>query len=244
MKNQYFGDRRDYFKINLLLDLVSGAELQQIVSLVMLTPNDETTEGRLTAFPVGKGRAALHGFLNGAVAANRRRVSELREFMASASIRYVAHHDDRFFAHEHRLEYFGGLTHVVLDSALVFYDPDIGIEFANTASMRRSGLHKYVLESDLALVSALAPPPTLFVAYQHFQADKRRVPADRLARARAFARGVGLDEAVSVRDGDVAFLIGSRDSAVHTRARSAAAAHAAVHGRDYQVHSQLGALAG
>jgi len=136
MKDQYFGDRRDYFKLNLLLDLFDGTQLQQLISVLMLTKPDTTAEGRLTAFPVGAGRPVMHTFLTNAVAEKRRRVSGLRHLMASLGVPYVPHHDDRFFEHDQRLEYFSELKRVASDAALVFYDPDIGIEIKNTATWR------------------------------------------------------------------------------------------------------------
>ena len=51
MKNQYFGDKRDYFKWNLILALTeTQGSNKSLVYLPMLTPHDSTQEGRFTVY--------------------------------------------------------------------------------------------------------------------------------------------------------------------------------------------------
>jgi len=152
-------------------------------------------------------------------------------------VAYVPHRDDEYFGHDRRGGYFDALK-LPLDHALLFFDPDIGIEIKNMSSMKRSGLHKYLFKSDIRRVCEFAPASTLFVAYQHVQTDKRTVPSDLLVCAHDLAMAADPDDVMSVRDGDVAFLIGSRDSGVYDSARNAALQHATKHGRECQVHSR------
>jgi hypothetical protein len=48
MKNQYFGDRRHLLKYDLLADLAGRLPDSRLVSIPMLTPNDDSGEGGLT----------------------------------------------------------------------------------------------------------------------------------------------------------------------------------------------------
>jgi len=45
MKNQYFGDKRDFFKYDLSIELCERIPLKQFTFIPMLTENDGTKEG-------------------------------------------------------------------------------------------------------------------------------------------------------------------------------------------------------
>ena len=47
MKNQYFGDKRDLFKFDLLLDLMASGRFRQLAYVPMLTQADATRQGGL-----------------------------------------------------------------------------------------------------------------------------------------------------------------------------------------------------
>lgn len=48
MKNQYFGDKRDYFKYDVLERLAADVpEIQQLTCVWMLTPPDTTGQGKV-----------------------------------------------------------------------------------------------------------------------------------------------------------------------------------------------------
>jgi hypothetical protein len=50
MKNQYFGDKRDFFKYNLLLDLLECLDLATLTFIPMLTPDYGTNEGHFKSY--------------------------------------------------------------------------------------------------------------------------------------------------------------------------------------------------
>lgn len=59
MKNQYFGDRRDFFKYELLLDLASCVKGRRLLLIPMLTANDSAREGSFIGFSRGSRRQLL-----------------------------------------------------------------------------------------------------------------------------------------------------------------------------------------
>ena len=71
MKNQYFADRRDLFKFDLLLDIAEH-QRKRLVLIPMLTPNDESGEGNVTNYDCGARRRVLFDSLRGALASNKR----------------------------------------------------------------------------------------------------------------------------------------------------------------------------
>ena len=72
MKNQYFGDRRDLFKYDLLLDVVESHGANRLTFVPMLTPNDDSGEGRLTQSDSRGRRVAVFEFLKGSLESGTR----------------------------------------------------------------------------------------------------------------------------------------------------------------------------
>jgi hypothetical protein len=65
MKHQYFRDRRDLFKYDLLLDVLAAVpNLERLTFVPMLTRNDDTGEGRRVALSASRRRPALTAFLS------------------------------------------------------------------------------------------------------------------------------------------------------------------------------------
>src|SRR4051794_30215725 len=145
MKHQYFGDRRDLFKYDLLLDLLSAVPtLERLTFVPMLTPDDDTRQGNRIAVLHGRRSAALAEFLNDCRQDKRQDLRALREFMQKAGVVYEPYRDSVFFDHDQRDEYFASIPAGSLTRALVFLDPDIGLEPSNPRQMRRGGPEKYL----------------------------------------------------------------------------------------------------
>src|SRR5438105_4449221 len=108
MKNQYFADRRDLLKYELLLDLATygRSSPHHLLSLLMLTPDDDTSEGSVKAYEQGLRRHELHKFLRDCLAAGTRKVSLLRNFFREVGLDYLPHSDHEYFYDEGRSSYF------------------------------------------------------------------------------------------------------------------------------------------
>jgi hypothetical protein len=154
MRNQYFGDERDYHKYSLLLDLAVG--YSQLTNVIMLTPDDSTGEGRKRNYPAGE-RPDLHEFLQTSSG-----VGALRTFFRGRGFSY--HHYDRPFTLD-RERYFSAISSGWLRDAVVFLDPDTGME-DNRAYARRSGPTKYVFYDEVAALWSRMKDSCL-VVYQH-----------------------------------------------------------------------------
>lgn len=64
MKNQYFGDRRDYLKFDLVIHLVENLPgIERFSYVAMLTGDDSTSDGQITSYSRGVGRQDLYDFL-------------------------------------------------------------------------------------------------------------------------------------------------------------------------------------
>ncbi|MDR3685635.1 MAG: hypothetical protein P4L93_01570 [Coriobacteriia bacterium] len=184
MKNQYFGDRNDFFKYDLTLSLVEqvGA-LRAFTLLPMLTPDDGRADGNFTDYSaLGKHRPGLHEYLKACVAdPARRRVSSLKHYMRrnEPKVRYHQHGDDAYLTDVPRASYFAGVSQVEMASSVILLDPDNGFE---VSSMSRTTEHKYLRYSELADLYHAMGRDSVLLVYQRWP---------RMPRDKAFADVVG-----------------------------------------------------
>ena len=219
MKNQYFADKRDFFKYTLLLDLHEQVSaIEQLVSVLMLTENDSTNEGRFTKYGCGKMRAELYRFLQGQLKVESRKVAAIRSLMREQKVDYLPYKDDEYFTDESRTAYFTELAALRLESAIVFFDPDIGLETGTSSYMRRCGTEKYLFYRELQTVADAIAPTNLLVVYQHLQKDSRKHERDLRLRADKISERLRVHQTSYVTDGDIAFLVTSHDDEIREQA--------------------------
>lgn len=211
MKDQYFADKRDFMKYELLLDLVGQFRPRRLLSMLMLTPDDDSAEGNLVTYMPGLRRPELHAFLQGCLSARTRRVGLLRDFMTAVGVDYIPYRDDEYFARG-RQAYFAACAQLARDHKLIFLDPDVGLETGTDGYMRRRGPDEYLMHLELAAIADAAPREAVFVVYQHLPNDKRLALTSTERKCRALSAAVRAPRAVYATDRDVAFLVTSRGS--------------------------------
>jgi AIG2 family protein len=204
MKNQYFADERDLFKYDLLLELMqSMPSLTRLVLIPMLTADDGRRDGNRVSYDAGGFRAEVHAFLQDRLRAGERDLTKLRSFFANRPFEYVPHLDDTLFSGD-RDEYFARIHDDKLQNALVFFDPDNGLEPAGgfTRAHLRYG--------ELAGVLARAGPKSVGVVIQFLPRRDRVVFFEEATRAmRKLLPDAGL---LGVERGALAFLIVVRNA--------------------------------
>lgn len=145
VKQQYFGDARDYFKYDVLERLASDlGAIGRLTCLWMLTAPDGTGQGRVR-FIDDPELPELTEFFRERLASNnplRRRLGQMRSYFANRPFAFVSYRDDRDdFGRGTRAEYFAHVPDEALQRAVVFFDPDVGMEpgraTAHTWSTRR-----------------------------------------------------------------------------------------------------------
>jgi hypothetical protein len=231
MKNQYFADRRDFLKYELLLDLVEGHPSPgRLLSILMLTPNDDTAQGGVTTYDQGLRRRDLFEFLRRCLAAGNRDVSLLRGFMRQVGVDYLPHLDDSYFEDAGRSAYFDACATAARDCPLIFFDPDVGLETDTLAYMRGNGIDKYLMYADVAVIAEVASADSVLVVYQHLQRNKSRIRDDLDTRCRRLCRAVGSSSTTFVTDSDVAFLVTGCGVKSNRWASQAIWSHGARHG--------------
>ena len=106
VKNQYFADRRDLFKYDLLLDLAECQSEPRLVFIPMLTPNDGTREGSVRAYECGARRRMLFDVLRAAVATGKRDIQTLRAVLPRCGVLFFPYRDAEYFQDATRKQYF------------------------------------------------------------------------------------------------------------------------------------------
>ncbi len=132
MKQQYFGDARDYFKYDVLERLASDlGAIERLTCLWMLTAPDGTRQGQVP-FTDDPELPELTEFFRERLVADdpaQRRVGEMRSYFANRPFALVSYRDDREdFGPGTRAEYFSCVADEALRRAVVFFDPDVGME--------------------------------------------------------------------------------------------------------------------
>ncbi len=235
MKDQYFADKRDFFKWDFLEDLLDGcAELKSFTNITMLTPPDDSREGNLRAYELDHRREPLYNFLQGCLTDEKQKVSEMRRYFQGKWFSYYPHPDSAGspYSYESRQDYFGSIPQDKLQQALVFFDPDIGLQAGSMSYMRRSGISKYLFDESLREVARRISDHSVIVVYQHLQRDRNRFWDDVEERCGRFRDLVGAKGAGFLTDRDIVFLVTSRDPTVRLKMSNIVVAHAHKHNLD------------
>lgn len=228
MKNQYFGDRRDLFKYDLLLDLIEAHGFGNLTLVPMLTPDDGSGEGRLTQANCGGRRRALYDFFKTSIESHQQDIRRLHKIMPMYGVDFKAFRDGVWFEHEHSAEYFDAVPSKYLTQSVVFVDPDIGLETGSPSYMRKQGLEKYLLYSDLVSIWKRFSPNSVVVVYQHLQKDARKRAGDVERRVRDLQIRLK-SSAWAIQWNYLAFVAATRDVDVADRIREAMQSHADRH---------------
>jgi len=211
MKDQYFGDRNDYFKYDLTIFLCEQlAEIRRLTFIPMLTRNDNSGDGDLINYRQGAGRADLYKFLKDKLKKRQRKVSHLQEYFDNShfQFKYCPYGDtlDNEFTHDGREVYFQNIPPVFLRNALVLLDADNGLA-PRTAGPRN--FHKYVKYEEVKSVYDRMNAKSILGLYQHLPHFHRK--------AFLYSTHTKLRELLKCRlpcslsDGSVAFILIAKD---------------------------------
>ena len=205
MKNQFFSDKRDFFKYDFLLSLMEeDLGLRRLALVPMLTPDDGSSDGNLTDYRPGlhPRRQGLWKFLRECLERGERDIRKLRVFMKGKPFKYLPWCDDTFFTHEGRTKYFLGIPDTSLRNALVFLDPDNGFEVPSMTA--RNGA-KYIRYDELYGIMSRMDDGSMAVVYQHLPRKDRDTYFIKIAQD--IRRRVGIRDILVVSDNVIAFFV-------------------------------------
>lgn len=138
MKNQYFGDNRDLFKYDLILQIIKAGLVTHFTFIPMLTPDvpsnksvkREGEQRNRSKAKAGNKNSDLVTFLNKFADRSKRDIKELQGFFKKQGIEAIIFGD--YFYHAKRETYFREAEKKLLPKSLIFVDPDKGLEIKRT----------------------------------------------------------------------------------------------------------------
>jgi len=204
MKNQYFGDKRDYFKYGLLEALATGVEdIQQLTCIWMLTPPVANNDGKKVFVPHPE-FDRLTSFFQACQAKAIADVAEMKVYFRGQPYRFFSYGDSaaRYLTSPSRSDYFRGIPAAALDDSIVFFDPDNGLEPARGATTA------HLRYEELADVFNRMNGASIGVIYQHLP----RIKASRFWPSVASTLRNRLAASVAyIAEGDLAFFVIPRE---------------------------------
>jgi len=241
VKNQYFGDQRDFLKYDLLADLAEHTPgVSRLTIIPMLTPHDGTREGNVVAYDAGRRRPDIFHFLRYCLARNDRDIRNLRTLFQGRDYAFHCHRDGLHYSHEARLEYFASVPDRSLLDAVVFVDPDTGIETGTVPYMQGAGISRYLFWPDITSLFGRMSESSVLVVYQHLQRNASLVVGDMQGKSLAMCGHLRVPAVLLCDDGDVAYLITSRAKRVWDHLARSLPIYAETHGlRFHSVSNDL-----
>ncbi len=208
MKHQYLGDTRDLFKYDLIETLLSRhASLEQAFFITMLTPDDGSGHGERAKYSqarAGHLNSDLAAFLSHLRDARTRNCFGIRDYFSERS--FQVNVDRCPFTHRERKDYFSRIARKVrqLSHALIFLDPDTGLEVAVPTSA-------HLLYAEVSRVTRAVGQGSIVMIYQHIPRRPRIPYID--ARCASLSGHTGFSTSW-ISDGQVVFFFLCREDGV------------------------------
>jgi hypothetical protein len=212
MKNQYFGDIRDLFKYDLITEIMKGIRpLQKFTFIPMLTPNDNRNDGNKRNFTEKNA-----GYLNERrlkqfltqwghdVSKEKRDFGEIKKYFKEVGIGINIFKENSYFTKRNRSDYFHKVDDALLSDALIFVDPDNGMEIKNNTE-------RHILYAEMKSFYSSMSENSLLMAIQF----KHRITKDYWKEYELERRSLALLSIVDslptyIADYEIAFFILSK----------------------------------
>lgn len=169
---KYFGDNRDYFKYDLITSIFQAKLLNSYVFIPMLTEPRGGNEGNRRPINNGDKSQKLYDFIT---TCKGKSLNHWERWLTPLVSSYdtVKPVDEVFFHDESRSEYWQQFTALMNKSnALLFLDPDTGIQTGRPSYRKRMGPEKYILNEELSDLFIELHPESLLMIYQHLPNNK------------------------------------------------------------------------
>jgi hypothetical protein len=209
MKNQYFGDTRDLFKYDLVLEiLLKNSFTDTFTFIPMLTKNEPSRYGARTDYgkaTAGFRRRELKNFLEECVEEGRRNIEELEGFFKQTRLtrRFSLriYKKNEYFSHESRERYFSEIEDHLLSASVILVDPDIGLEVKSMKGREE----KYVKYSEVKILSDRIDKNSVLAVFQFIPRVKRQKYFSEISRK--LKTSVGRTRVCYISDNQIVFFI-------------------------------------
>jgi hypothetical protein len=209
VKNQYFGDNKDLFKYDLILEIMRVGLTRHFTFIPMLTGPDGTGHGakadRRHAGAGSKNRE-LVSFLDRCLREGERDIKQMDAFFRQYGVVMTVYSGkDGYFSHRERQAYFDGIGGELLSESLILVDPDNGLEVASSGE-------KHLLYNEAKDLYDRMDDSSILMLYQYFPRVPRQEYLNR--RMEELRERVGGDYPVCLDNNEVAFFFLTKDEAL------------------------------
>jgi hypothetical protein len=209
VKNQYFGDNRDLFKYDLVLQIIQAGLVNHFTFIPMLTEPDGTKQGGKidrSQAKVGTENKELMIFLDGCVREGKRDIEQLKNFFARYAIKMTTYYGkDRYFSHGQRQEYFEQIGDELLSKSLIFIDPDTGLEIQSSSK-------EHILYSEVKTLYDRMDKHSILMIFQYFPREEHHEYLHH--RSEELEEKVAGEEPISIDDNEILFFFLTRDDSL------------------------------
>lgn len=211
---KYFGDSRDYFKYDLITFLLSNSDLKIYVFIPMLTKHRPDGEGKRLPKPVAGKSQKLISFIE---SCNSKDLNHWKLWIKPhvLSYRTIKPVNEIYFEDDTRHEYWKPFQELFKDeAALVFLDPDIGLETGKPSYLKKMGREKYILNHELTDLYNDLGEFSILMIYQHLPNNKHihiEAVSKKINQAAALTRNAFI---CAYREDDLVFLFITKNYAV------------------------------
>jgi hypothetical protein len=215
VKNQYFGDTRDLFKYDLVLELLLKNDfLERFTFIPMLTEDSHDFHGGRTNYHharAGTQREELRSFLARCIAENRRNIGELEGFFNSGlprKVDFTIYRKNEYFSHEARARYFSEIGEWLLSRSAILIDPDIGLEVKSMGGREQS----YIAYAEVELLFKRMDRNSVLIVFQFIPRVKRGGYFSHIGRK--LKKRPDSSSVLYISDNQVAFFLLTKDADV------------------------------
>jgi hypothetical protein len=213
---KYFGDSRDFFKYDLITKVVEEVKTPCYAFIPMLTSHRDDNEGNKRPQMIGGKSEALLEFIRDC---EPKSLNHWRAWLGNrVNYRVAEPVDNNVFADDTREMYWeANIPLLRAKNALIFLDPDTGLQTGTKGYLEKMGREKYILQHEIELLRCCLDPSSILMVYQHLPNNKHiheKSVEKKMAQLRASSKA---SQVCAYREDDLAFLFMTKNYALCNR---------------------------
>ncbi len=175
---KYYGDDRDYFKYDLISFILKNCDFKQYGFIPMLTEHRYDNEGNILPKPSNcKSKPLLSFIATHSKPDLKNWELWLKQYIPTYNSRRPI--NTNYFSDSSRVKYWEDHKEIISSSnALIFFDPDTGIQAGRDKRIKEDDKEKYILNNEIARILDQLSSTSAFVIYQHLQKNKNKREQD------------------------------------------------------------------
>ncbi len=209
---KYFGDDRDYFKYDLISFLLSKKIFSSYCFIPMLTEHRIDREGDIIPKSTPCKSVELLNYIKSHKKPDLNHWERwLNQFVSD--YKTIAPVNTTYFTDQNRTKYWDKYEDIISsDNALIFFDPDTGLQAGRKSYIKKTDKEKYILNIDLPCLLEMLSDSSMYIIYQHLQRNRHRHSDDIKRKIRALENSITKLYAVIYYENDLAFVFICKNS--------------------------------